>query len=72
MEGRQLAYVKNQKHINLTSAWNITLEHEDLFQHLSRDHSSEAEIIKHENDEFLAFRKEMRAHRRKKQLERSI
>ena len=34
MEGRQLAYLKNQKHINLTSAWNVTLYHEDLFHYL--------------------------------------
>jgi len=46
MEGRKLAYLKNQKNNNLTSAWNITLDFDDLYQHLSRD---DEDIIKRDN-----------------------
>lgn len=31
MQGRELAYLKNQKHVNLTSAVNSDIRHADLY-----------------------------------------
>jgi hypothetical protein len=61
MEGRQLAYLKNQKHINLTSALNATLYHEDLFQYYSKNFPEDEELHKQELEEEIAHRKLRRA-----------
>lgn len=61
MEGRQLAYLKNQKHINLTSAWNATLFHDDLFRYYSKNYPDDEELHKSEIEEEIAHRKYRRA-----------
>ena len=61
MEGRQLAYLKNQKHINLTSAWNSSLYHEDLFLYHSKNYPDDEDLRKQELEEEIAHRKSRRA-----------